>query len=288
MTNSIEKHFATTKDGLKLSLFRLHKKNIPIGPPVILAHGTYSNKSTWFSSKKIVGIGYYLMAKGWDVWSFDFRAHGDSDKGDFKHYADAYSELDLPAIQTYIEAINPQKQTWIGHSKGGLHVLAALAIGSLKEELIRKVITINSQYLRGYTYLLYPGVSCLIYSLIRLLGKFPSLKLKLGKEDESANGMIQMTQWHQYNNWVNKERISYLPLLQKVKTPFVFIAAEHDKSDPLEGTLKFFNSLKGKQHKFIGVGPSYNFQHSYSHAGIIIDKKSQTEVWPLIHQKINE
>ncbi|EPN67992.1 esterase/lipase/thioesterase family protein, partial [Pseudomonas syringae pv. actinidiae ICMP 19079] len=45
------------------------------GAPVILLHGSFSNRRFWYSPKGI-GLGPYLARAGYDVWIPEMRGHG--------------------------------------------------------------------------------------------------------------------------------------------------------------------------------------------------------------------
>ena len=45
------------------------------GAPVILVHGSFSNRRFWYSPKAI-GLGPYLARAGFDVWIPEMRGHG--------------------------------------------------------------------------------------------------------------------------------------------------------------------------------------------------------------------
>ena len=53
----------------------------PRGVPVILLHGSFSNRRFWFSPKGL-GLGAYLTRLGFDVWIPEMRGHGLSQRNE--------------------------------------------------------------------------------------------------------------------------------------------------------------------------------------------------------------
>lgn len=97
------------------------------GMPVVLLHGSFSNRRFWYSPKGI-GLGPYLARAGFDVWIAEMRGHGLSPRNE--NYRDnhvaQYVRYDLPAIADFIIEQTGQAVHWIGHSLGGVILAAAL------------------------------------------------------------------------------------------------------------------------------------------------------------------
>ena len=73
------------------------------GVPVILLHGSFSNRRFWYSPKG-VGLGAYLARAGFDVWIPEMRGHGLSPRNlAWKHNSvAAYARDDLPLIAAFV------------------------------------------------------------------------------------------------------------------------------------------------------------------------------------------
>lgn len=97
------------------------------GVPVVLLHGSFSNRRFWYSPKGI-GLGPYLARAGFDVWIAEMRGHGLSPRNE--NYRDnhvaQYVRYDLPAIADFIIEQTGQAAHWVGHSLGGVILAAAL------------------------------------------------------------------------------------------------------------------------------------------------------------------
>ena len=108
------------------------------GAPVILVHGSFSNRRFWYSPKAI-GLGPYLARAGFDVWIPEMRGHGLSPRNlDYsRNSVAAYARFDLPAIAAFVVEQSGQAPHWIGHSLGGISLaadrLAAVLDGAVRE-----------------------------------------------------------------------------------------------------------------------------------------------------------
>ncbi|MEZ4550858.1 MAG: alpha/beta fold hydrolase [Desulfobacterales bacterium] len=87
---------------------------------------------------KVWGWGVF-GGSGFDVWIPELRGHGRSPKGaDFpKLPRKIQIRYDLPAVQAAVFAATEKPAFWIGHSFGGLFILAALSVGWLGSEKCR-------------------------------------------------------------------------------------------------------------------------------------------------------
>ena len=97
------------------------------GTPVILLHGSFSNRRFWYSPKGI-GLGAYLARAGFDVWIPEMRGHGLSPRNrEYRHNRVAdYARYDLPVIAAFVSEQCGRAAHWIGHSLGGTTLAAAL------------------------------------------------------------------------------------------------------------------------------------------------------------------
>ncbi|WP_122746007.1 alpha/beta hydrolase, partial [Pseudomonas viridiflava] len=97
------------------------------GIPVILVHGSFSNRRFWYSPKGI-GLGPFLARAGYDVWIPEMRGHGLSARNqNYRSNCVAdYARYDVPAIAAFVQEQSGQLPHWIGHSLGGTTLAAAL------------------------------------------------------------------------------------------------------------------------------------------------------------------
>ena len=90
------------------------------GVPVILLHGSFSNRRFWYSPKG-VGLGAFLARAGFDVWIPEMRGHGLSPRNrHWRHNRVAdYARFDLPVIGAFIESRPARRRT--GSATPGWH-----------------------------------------------------------------------------------------------------------------------------------------------------------------------
>ena len=94
----------------------------PRGVPVILLHGSFSNRRFWFSPKGL-GLGAYLTRLGFDVWIPEMRGHGLSQRNlAYRHNrVSDYVRYDLPAIADFVR----DTQTMIQRESLEIHEVLA-------------------------------------------------------------------------------------------------------------------------------------------------------------------
>jgi pimeloyl-ACP methyl ester carboxylesterase len=272
-----------TEDNVRLALSRIKPRNEQtVSIPVILIHGSYSTRSFWMSSKGI-GLGVYLADQGIDVWIPELRGHGLSPKGDSFSEITAEDQIryDLPAIADAVFSMTGMSAFWIGHSFGGLFILAALSMGWLKQDKVSGLITFGSQISMGDGYLKIPPVAWTLSALLKILGNFPAPTFGLGPEIEAAGTMIETIRWKKFwGKWTNSEGDSYWDGLGKIKIPVLTYAAANDKNDPPAGCRIIHKRLGSVDKMFMVLGKDAGFLKDYDHVGMVVSKEAQEEVWP--------
>lgn len=272
-----------TADDSRLSLSRIKPRNRePLSTPVILIHGSYSTRSFWVSDKGI-GLGVFLADQGFDVWIPELRGHGLSPKGDSFSEITAEDQIryDLPAIQDAVYSLTGTPAFWIGHSFGGLFILAALSVSWLDQNRMGSIVTFGSQISLGDRYLKIPPVAWTLSALLRAMGNFPAPRFGLGPEVESAGTMIETIRWKKFRGtWTNSEGTSYWDGLEKITIPVMTYAAANDKNDPPAGCRKIHKMLGSMDKMFMVLGKDNGFLKDYDHVGMVVSKQAQEEVWP--------
>src|SRR5690606_30956891 len=106
---------------VELALTRLGRadQSGPRGVPVVLLHGSFSNRRFWYSPR-CLGAGPYLARLGFDVWLVEMRGHGLSPRNrDYRrNRLGDYVRHDLPAIAAFVMEQSGQRPHWVGHSMG--------------------------------------------------------------------------------------------------------------------------------------------------------------------------
>lgn len=87
------------------------------GDPVLLAHPTGFHGRAW------APVAAALVGAGRQVWSFDFRGHGDSDRSPDGQYRWEEFAQDALAVTRHLELAGVPELLAAGHSKGGASLL---------------------------------------------------------------------------------------------------------------------------------------------------------------------
>jgi len=280
---AVEVRHIDTDDHTRLAVSRIKPRGADsLSIPVILVHGSYSTRNFWISSKG-VGLGGYLADHGFDVWIPELRGHGLSPKGDLFSKITAQDQIryDLPAIQEAVYAQTGSAAFWIGHSFGGLFMIAALSTGWLNHDMVRGIITFGSQISYGDGYLKIPPVAWTLSLLLKVLGNFPAPAFGLGPEKEAAGTMLETIRWKKFRGkWTDSDGGSYWDGLKKIKIPVLTYAAAKDKNDPPAGCRKIHKRLGSIDKMFMVLGKDNGFSKDYDHAGMVVSREAQEEVWP--------
>ncbi len=138
-----------TDDGWRLALHRYRASEPTHGLPVILCHGLSANRYV-FEIPRAPSLADYLRRHGRDVWVADLRGSGMSDRprlvrSDVPYSWDFEDHLrhDVPAIIDRVMASTGSAGVhWVGHSMGGLLILAHVA--SHPDPNMASIVTIGS------------------------------------------------------------------------------------------------------------------------------------------------
>ncbi|MBI2570006.1 MAG: alpha/beta fold hydrolase [Candidatus Schekmanbacteria bacterium] len=127
-------HKAQTSDGWKLALHRYPVTGTaPAGDPIIFCHGISSNRFNWGVDAEN-SLPVFLSRRGHDVWLLELRGAGESEwpeafgGKDYDWSFDTYVQYDVPAAIDYVRTTTGKARVnWIGHSMGGMIILAYMA-----------------------------------------------------------------------------------------------------------------------------------------------------------------
>ena len=270
---------------VELALTRLGLAEQPSarGVPVILLHGSFSNRRFWYSPKGI-GLGPWLARQGFDVWIAEMRGHGLSPRN--QHYprntvAD-YARYDLPVIGAFVAEVSAQTPHWIGHSLGGITLAAALGGGYLQGDLVASAALFGAQVTRRHWPLRIPPFNWASRCLLKRYAHISGTRLKRGPEDEPVGVGLEWLRWKGLFGRFGDAQRDWWEGLGEVKLPLLAVAAVGDQQDPSWACHQLFEQFAGSHNQFIDLGRKAGFADDFDHVRMLVSPQAQAEVWPLV------
>ncbi|ASP39891.1 alpha/beta hydrolase [Bacterioplanes sanyensis] len=254
------------------------------GQPVVLLHGSFTNRRFWWSDRGI-GLARYLVEQGHDVWLLDQRGHGLSPRNlDYRNNTlQRYVSFDIGAINEFISERTAKKPIWIGHSLGGVVLSSALACGVLNRSSVRSCVLLGTQAIRRPRYLWLPLLGWGLRRWIKRRGEVSGQRLKIGPETEPAglvNEYLKRHDW--FGSWqFRSPKRKLMPGWQACDVPLLSMAGAADTSDP-EAYCQRFAALYGGPLQYVRLGKAEGFQCDYGHVDMVVSRQAAEEVWPLI------
>ncbi|WP_421555473.1 alpha/beta fold hydrolase [Pseudomonas kitaguniensis] len=276
---------------VELAVTRLGLADVPEnrGTPVILLHGSFSNRRFWYSPKGI-GLGAYLARQGFDVWIPEMRGHGLSKRN--QHYAKNrvadYARYDLPAIGAFVHEQNGQIAHWVGHSLGATTLAAALGGEHLGAAAAASVALFGCQVSRSHWPLKIPLVEWSGRFLLKRFAQLSGPTLKRGPEDEPAGVLIEAMRWNGlFGRFGDAER-DWWKGLADVDVPLLAVSAAGDQQDPDWACRKLFEQVGAEHRQYLCLGRRQGFTGDFGHVEMLVSKAAQAEVWPLVAQWLKD
>lgn len=253
------------------------------GVPVILLHGSFSNRRFWYSPKAI-GLGAHLARAGFDVWIAEMRGHGLSPRNQqYKgNRVSDYARYDLPAIGAFVREQTRQAAHWIGHSLGGTTLTAALGGQYLDEQHVASVALFGSQISRVYWPLKVPPVEWGGRLLLKRFAHISGSRLKRGPEDEPIGLVLESMRWHGLFGRFGDSDSDWWAGLAEVKVPVLAVSAEGDHQDPPWACRKLLKQFGSATREYLCLGRKSGFSDNFGHVEMLVSKPAQRDVWPLV------
>lgn len=268
---------------LALTRIGLRERSGDLGEPVVLLHGSFSNRRFWCSPLGI-GAGAYLARQGFDVWILELRGHGLSPRNrDYtKNRVSQYVRYDLPAVAAFVQEQNGLAPHWVGHSLGGIVLAAALGGGYLDEASAASAALFGSQISRIYWPLKVPPVEWAGRLLLKGFDQVSGSRLKRGPEDEPIGLVKESLRWHGlFGRFGDSER-DWWAGLADVRVPLLAAAGAGDTQDPAWACRKLFEQFGSAQKEYHCLGKADGFSQNFGHVDMLVSKGAQKEVWPLL------
>lgn len=141
----MDRHYIKTYDGYILELHRLYRNGtfgeLKSKSVVLGMHGMTSSSMEYIVMGPELGLGYYFVEKGYDVWLGNARGNKFSSKHETLHPNmtkywefswDLIATIDLPAIIDYVLKTSKKESLhYVGYSQGG--ALPILLVSSKPE-----------------------------------------------------------------------------------------------------------------------------------------------------------
>jgi pimeloyl-ACP methyl ester carboxylesterase len=258
------------------------------GTPVILLHGSFSNRRFWYSPKG-VGLGAYLARAGLDVWIPEMRGHGLSARNQaYRHNCVAdYARYDLPAIAAFVCEQSGQTPHWIGHSLGGTTLAAALAGQYLGVEQAASVALFGTQITRGFWPLKIPPVQWIGRWALKRFEHVCGARFKRGPEDEPMGVILESLRWRGLFGRFGDKKEDWWAGLREVQVPLLAVTATGDHQDPAWACRELFEQFGSPRKQFLCLGREQGFTEDFGHVQMLVSKAAQTQVWPLVLEWLN-
>lgn len=259
--------------------------------PVVLVHGSFTNRGFWLSSQGI-GLARYLVDSGFDVWIMEMRGHGLSPRNlAYKENSlEKYALSDVPAINEFVIEKTGLKPVWMGHSMGGVLISTAVASGALPEMQVAGIALLGTQIVRRRWFLQIPFVSSMGSLYFNFKAEMDGRKLKIGPENEPAGIAKEYLRWlGLFGGWrFSSNKTSLLAKWQGLDLPLLAMVGQNDQSDPVKYCQRFFELCGSENKQFKILAKDQGYSRDFGHVDMIVSKEAAAEVWPELSQWLAE
>jgi oxygen-independent coproporphyrinogen-3 oxidase len=271
-------------DGVDLSLYRVTGERRNGLAPVLLVHGTFSNR-TYFLGTRGRALAFSLAQRGFDIWVAELRGHGRSGergRASAWHFED-WIRRDAPAlVRGVLEGSGNGRLAWLGHSAGGAIGAAFTATGGALCRHIAALVLAATPAPTGLGPIQYP-MTALVVAISRILGRFPARALGIGPEDEHGGILTQWLGWNLKGAWIGEDGTDYFGACRDVRLPVLAIAGAGDwLMAPARNCKDMLDQMGGTDKTFVVCGRAQGFSADYNHEDILVRSAAQRELWPLI------
>lgn len=272
-----------SRDGGQFALtnipVQIETGNTAGGVPVLMTSGMFTGRGFWVSPRGL-GIVAELASRGFDVYILERRDLGQSPKNmQARAGLNQAIMYDLPAVQGLIAQRNPQKLFLMGHSFGGVMMAASLATKHMNQENIAGLVMFGSQLTVDKPFL-NPIGSWLPKLLCKILGYFPSKRLKMGPYNEPPAAMLDAI------NWVSAAKARgefvFWKGFSSLSIPVLSHAGGNDTVDPPAGVKALLDKCGSADKTYRLLGKADGYSADYDHVGMVVSKGAAAEIWPAV------
>lgn len=314
-----EQHWAVTEEKFELALERLRVgKKTRIQSPIVLVHGLFVN-SLFFNLDEEQSLARYLAKEGFDVWNLSLRGTGRSlnplKGGPESWTLDDMMERDLPAVIRYVQKESGRsKVIFLGYEMGGLLLygyvektggrgLAALVtIGAPvtfnhpQQEPMKRLLSLegsptlkklflslNAPFFGRWLVPLVPKIERLFYNPENIDDEVKAKFLEDALAEINPGVLDHLLSMIKRGEFVAAQgNFSYRKNLARIQLPSLFIGGEGDVLAPPEAIRLVYRGVSSKDRTLRLFGPRAKDSAAYGHVDLILGKKAQKEVFPVI------
>ena len=260
----------------KLALWKLSSSNCQADKNVFLTHGTFSDK------KVCLGIGEYLVGKGYNCWVLEWRNHGSSSRTEGHCSFEMIGKEDMQRAFDYLfNEVNLEKIDCITHSGGGINLTINLLTYPENISRINRIVFFACQSF-GAGYSLKNQVKLFLGKyLTKAIGFLPA-KLLGRPHNEPYQFMKQWFDWNLSGEFQSDDGMNYGREMSKIKIPILSISGSGDYFvAPPKGCEMFLLKFENAENEFLNCGQETGFFEDYDHSRLIYSRNAEKEIYPL-------
>ncbi len=326
-SNQDETSFFVAEDGRRLAAHRYRPAGEPAGYPVILCHGLNANRYM-FDLPGLASLAPYLREKGRDVWSAELRGSGMSASPGLLWsdvpYRWGFDDLltkDVPAIIGHVlERTGAERVHWVGHSMGGMLIMAHLA--ATRDPRIASATTVGSpadfskvsgeafRVLMSLKWTLKLTPICPITFIGRFATPFahrfgslfmeafhpPNINpdqagraLALGAELITPSRLwLDFGRFLEQGVFARPDGENYLKGLPECSTPLLAVAGSKDAMVSPAAVRAVCEAADDTSNReCVVVGKEQGCEEDYGHIDLVLGRRAHLEVFPLIEDHLS-
>ncbi len=302
-----------TDDGAGVALHHYRPPGEPRSPvPVLVCHGIASNRHTWALGPGR-DLGAHLAAAGFDTYLVDLRGHGAAPPADPDTTVDTYARHDVPAAIAAVRgATGAEEVAWIGHSMGGLVLVAYLAqeddpplaaavtVGSPLDwrgadrltRMIRLLLRVLSGPLPARSasafYAQWEGE--IPYDLDRVVYEPSNMgraeladMMRIGVSPIQDGVRRQFAGTIEAGSFVSADgSVDYMDAAADIRIPFLVLAGRADHLSPPERTVTFYDRLGSADKTWRVFGIDQGDAADYGHVDLCNGDHAAEDVYPYL------
>ncbi len=321
-TDQDETVYIRTADGWRLALHRYGEQENSKGLPIILCHGLSSNRYV-FDMPAAPSLARFLRARGHSVWVAELRGSGMSQGPSLRSSDVPYSwgfedhlQQDVPAIITYVlDRTGARAVHWVGHSMGGLLILAHLAghpvsplasvvtLGSpadfskIRNKAFDRLLTVRwlVQHIAVFPLPFFGRVISPLAHVMPnpLLGLFhrPNIAPAAARRVLAlASQVVTSTRlWLDFGRFfstgvfANENGRRYLQGIEMAEVPVLLASGAKDMMAPPEAVISALDALRDdRERSCVVFGKVSGCVEDYGHMDLLVGARSETEIFPSV------